>query len=143
MCNRVCMPCSYSEPLPLDKLHAHSDGRLQLFCSPSLLCACQSPIHVQTLAGTGSRQQGFLRGLMRRDFTLPATAFLISPAGFNLWDPPSLGSISSACSSSTAGSLSTLALHFFSSSPTLSPIPTLSNSTHLHPHCLQLFMSSS
>lgn len=46
--SRVCMP------LPLDRRHAHHDGRLPAFCSPSLLRVCRSPVYVPGLIGRDS-----------------------------------------------------------------------------------------
>lgn len=110
-CKQSLLPCFHPEPLPLDKCHVHGDGSLQIFCSPSSLCVCQLPMHVQTPVGTVSHQQGFLGGLLRMGYSLLESALLTSSTGFSSWGPPSLGGTCSACGSS-AGSLSTITLHF-------------------------------
>lgn len=81
----------YSEALPLDKLHAHGDGRLQIACPPS-------PLHLSVMYlfadahGTCESLQRFLRGLMTMDSPLPAPALLpslrVSAGGLLLvWEP--------------------------------------------------------
>ena len=67
------MPCFQTEPLLLDRRHAHRDGRLPAFCS-SFLRACRSPVYVPV--------QGFLGGLLRVHFSLLVSTLLTSSAGF-------------------------------------------------------------
>ena len=67
------MPCFQTEPLLLDRRHAHRDGRLPALCS-SFLCACRSPVYVPV--------QRFLGGLLRVHFSLLASTLLTPSAGF-------------------------------------------------------------